>query len=89
MVRVLWGLPRFPLCISVTIRCSSGEGCFPEEVRFVSQLAMNVDMAGCGYRDLILPICVSLLLVTLSSSLGILFVPLSSMSFDLLRSVGV
>ncbi len=38
---------------------SSGEGCFPEEVRSVFHLEMNVKMSGCRYRDVILSICVS------------------------------
>ena len=50
--------------------CFSGEDCFPEEVRSVSQLVMNVEMTGCRYRVVILPICESLLLVTSSSSLS-------------------
>ncbi len=54
---------------SMTV-CSSGEGCFPEEVRSVSQLIMNVEMTGCRYRVVILPICESLLLVISSSSLS-------------------
>jgi len=49
--------------------CSSGEGCFPEEVRSAAQSAMNEEMAGCKYCDVILPICASLPLVTSSSSL--------------------
>ena len=49
--------------------CTSGEGCSPEEVRFDAQSVMNVEMAGCRYRAVVLPICASLLLVTSSSSL--------------------
>ena len=47
----------------------SGEGCSPEEVGSDSQSVMNVEMTGCRYRAVVLPICVSLLLVTSSSSL--------------------
>ncbi len=48
---------------------SSGEDCFPEEVRSVSQSTMNVEMTGCRYGVVVLPTCESLLLVTSSSSL--------------------
>ena len=30
--------------------CSSGEGCFPEEVRSDAQSEMNEEMTGCKYR---------------------------------------
>ena len=49
--------------------CHSGEGCSPEEVRSDARSVMNVEMGGCRYRTVVLPICVSLLSVTSSSSL--------------------
>ncbi len=50
--------------------CASGGGCVPVEVRSVSHSVMYVEMAGCRYRAVFLPICTSLLLVTSSASLS-------------------
>ena len=49
--------------------CISGEGCSPEEVRSDARSVMNVEMGGCRYRAVVLPICASLLSVTSPSSL--------------------
>ncbi len=63
---------------------ASGEDCFPEEVRSVSQSTMNVEMTGCRYGVVVLPTCESLLLVT-SSSFHLL--P-PQFDLDLLRCTG-
>jgi hypothetical protein len=54
---------------SVTV-CVSGGGCVPVEARSASQSVMHVEMAGCRYRAVCLPICVSVLFVTSSVSLS-------------------
>ena len=36
--------------------CISGEGCSPEEVRSDARSVMNVEMTGCRYRAVVLPI---------------------------------
>ena len=41
-------------CISLF---PSGEGCSPEEVGVDAQSVMNVEMTGCRYRAVVLPIC--------------------------------
>jgi hypothetical protein len=50
--------------------CASGEDCVPVEVRSVSHSVMNSEMTGCRYRVVVFPICVSLMLVTSSTSLS-------------------
>ena len=48
--------------------CADGEGCVPVEARYAAHSTMHVEMAGCRYRAVCLPICVSVLFVTSSSS---------------------
>ncbi len=50
--------------------CATGGGCVPVDVSSASHSGMYVEMAGCRYRAVFLPICTSLLLVTSSTSLS-------------------
>jgi hypothetical protein len=50
--------------------CDYGVGCVPVEARCASQSAMLVEMTGCRYRAVCLPLCASVLFVTSSSSLS-------------------